>query len=44
MKVPSICQIVGSLLAMGTNKLMIGSPEIVKKLILLFHVLFLRNN
>lgn len=32
MKVPSICQTVGSLLAMGTNKLMIGSPEIVKKI------------
>lgn len=43
MKVPSLCQIVGSLLAVGTNKLMIGSPEIVKKLILLIHVLFLKE-
>lgn len=43
MKVPSICQRVGSLLAMGTNKLMIGSPEIVKKLILLIHVLSLKE-
>lgn len=43
MKVLSLCQIVGSLLAVGTNKLMIGSPEIVKKLILLIHVLFLKE-
>lgn len=43
MEVPSICQIVGSLLAMGTTKLMIGSPEIVKKLILPIHLLSLKK-
>lgn len=43
MEVPSICQIVGSLLAMGTIKLMIGSPKIVKKLILPIHLLSLKE-